>query len=71
MHSPTIIYHATAGDVIITVTDVSGDMFLQVYVQLDNGRTSYEYGETWSTSEAAIKAAERLTALNRDAKACE
>ena len=68
MHSPTIIYHATAGDVIITVTDVSGDMFLQVYTQRGHGRTSYEYGETWSTSGAAIKAAERLTALNKQAQ---
>ncbi len=67
MSSPTMIYHAVIGKTIVTVIDVSGVNYLQVYTQGGNERTmfEYEYGETWGTNEGAIKAAERVVQQNK------
>lgn len=58
-YSPTVVFAATIGLELITVTDTNGTYYLQVY-RLSGNRTFYEYGETWSDGSKAIEAAEAL-----------
>ena len=62
MASPTIIYNkqTDAGNHVVTVTDVSGVHYLQVYMVDANGRTLYCDGQTFADGGRAIVHAEHI-----------
>ena len=70
MASPTIIFIRSIGEKTVTVTDVSGTHYLQLYnVAAWCGATTYEHGETWSIAHKALAAADNLcNQLLRDAR---